>query len=435
MKIKFFTRTLIIAMSIIAFSACDEKDDVEIQNGNNSDATGRKYFNVVVGIDVESNSGATYTGAFSDLSSASQNISFTGWGFEVPSVRTAYVYASAAGDYLYHLSYGGGTIYKHGVAGGQNYNEIKMLDVSLAMETMNPRWTKLNEQYAALHNVTTAIIEEGGAYSYHESTGILTAIDLNSFSIITAYNPTGGAKFSFPRSAEDDEKSLHVWRIDAPIFSKGKAYYGINKRSYNPNTAANVSTSDYSATTLVVDFPSFTNPKMISSNLAKGSTQGYRTPVGHADENGDVYQITAAPSHILKITDGEYDNSYDFDLSALLGINAGSNGWFYVGNGIGYVPFYDVDLGIGSDAASWGIARIDLYNKTAVKLNLPNNLWLQQYQSGVLGDDGLYYMAIAPLGENGNIYMFDPKNTTANGFTKGATIKAINSTSAYLGIF
>ena len=106
-----------------------------------------------------------------------------------------------------------------------------------------------------------------------------------------------------------------------------------------------------------------------------------------------------------------------------------------MGNGIGYIPFYDADQGIGSDAAAWGVARIDLYNNSVVRLNLPNNLWLQQYQSGVLGNDGLFYMALAPLGGSGYIYMFDPASTSANGFTLGAAIETLDSSSAYLGVF
>ena len=439
MNFKFL---LVSALSLGALTACsdDSSDDVNNGGGNNittpeTETKTRTYFNVVAGIDVESSSGSTYAGAFGDLSSPSTSITFKGWGFNVPSVRTAYVYASQDGKSLYNLSYGGGTIHKFNVLGGQNYTQVKELDVSLAMGTNNPRWTKMTEEYASLHNVSTTLIEENGVYSHHKAVGTLTGIRLADFTIITDYHEGGGANFEFPRTSEDEAKSLHVWRIDAPVLHNGKAYYGLNKRTYNANTASNVSTSDYSSSTLIIDFPEFTNPKIITSTIAKGSTQGYRTPVSHVDEKGDVYQMSAAPSHILKISNEEYDNSYDFDLSALLGINAGANGWFYVGNGIGYVPYYDIDKGIGSDAASWGVARVDLYNKSIVKMNLPEGLWLQQYQYGVIGNDGLFYMAIAPLGQDGNIYMLDPKSEDPNGFTVGATILAIDSSSAYLGVF
>lgn len=437
MKLNIYS--FVAAATLLSFSltGCETYSDPSTgdDNGSTNPSGTRQYFNLAVGIDVESSTGATYVAAYNSLSSPELNISFNGWGYEVPSVRTARVYAANDGKTLYNLSYGGGTISKFSVFGGQSYSEDKVLDISLAMGTNNPRWTKVSEQHALLHNVTTKHQFDGDNYTYTNTTGILTAIDLPSFSIITDYNPTGGATFNFPRTEEDDRLNLHVWRIDAPVVLNGKAYYGLNKRIYDANTDTNISTSDYSASTLVVDFPSLQNPKIITSAVAKGSTQGYRTPVAHADEKNDIYQVTAAPSHIVKIANGDYDDSYDFNLSTALGMNVGTNGWFYVGNGIGYLPFYDADLGNGSDVAAWGVARIDLYSKTAVRMNLPANLWLQQYQYGVLGNDGLFYMALAPLGGEGKIYMFDPSNTSADGFTTGATIQPINRTSAYLGIF
>ena len=390
--------------------SCEDNDDLISNNESNNEngnidnedeKTSRKYFNVVVGIDV-ANNGSTYTAAYSNLSAKDMFISFNGWGFEVPSVRTSYVYTSQAGDFLYNLSYGGGTISKYSVHGGETYSQIKTLDISLAMGTNNPRWTKVNEEYASLHHVVTEHQFEGEEYTYTNAKIILTPIDLNNFAIVKKDdNSTGGVTFDMPRTEEDINESLHVWRIDAPVIYNGKAYYGVNKRSYNPETSANVSTSEYNSCAIVVDFPSLENPKVITSSVGRGSTQGYRTPVGHADEKGDVYQIcTSAPTKFLKITNEDYDNSYDFDLSSALGMNSvGANGWFYVGNGIGYIPFYDAELATGTNVvAAWGVARVDIYNKTAVRLNLPENLWLAQYQNGVIGDDGLFYMAIAPMG-------------------------------------
>lgn len=440
--LNFFTFSLFAGLLLCNIS-CDDNNDVKGDDDDDDDNTTdtRTYFNLVVGINVEESSGATYVAAYKDLSSTSQTISFKGWGYEVPSVRTARVYGSEDGTNIYNLSYGGGTIAKYAVNGGDSYSQVKELDISLAMETEYPRWTKVSEEYASLHNVVVdanPTLGENESYLYHGSTCILTAINLENFSIVTDYNAGGGAKFAFPRSSEDDELKLHVWRIDAPAIHNGKAYYGLNKRSWDPATGKNISTSDYSAASLVVDFPSLKNPKIITSTVAKGSTQGYRTPVAHADEKGDIYQITSSDSHLLKISNGDYDNSYVFDLAKALGMQkVAANGWFYVGDGIGYVPFYDNSEGKGSSSAiaAWGVARVDLYSKTAIKLNLPANLWLQQYQYGVVGDDGLFYMAIAPLGGNGNIYMLDPKSASADGFTVGAKIETLDSSSAYIGIF
>ena len=138
---------------------------------------------------------------------------------------------------------------------------------------------------------------------------------------------------------------------------------------------------------------------------------------------------------MLKISNGDYDNSYVMDLSALLGVEIGSNGWFYVGNGIGYLPYYDKALGNSAAAGAWSVARIDLYNKSVVKLNVPQNLWLQQYQYSITGEDGKFYMALAPVTGEGHIYMFDPTSTSADGFEKGATLPALDSDCTYIGIF
>lgn len=439
MKLRKLLSLSLIGGAMISFTGCSN-DDFSLDDNNNNtggESEGaRKYFNVVVGINVEDN-GSTYSAAYTDLSSPSTNISFSGWGYEVPSVRTARVYGSDAGDFLYNLNYGGGTISKYRVNGGQNYSEMKTLDISIAMGTTNPRWTKMNNQFASLHHVTTTHIfedEAKTAYDYTKTNGFLTAVDLETFSIITEHNPTGGYAFEFPRSAQDIEMGLHVWRIDAPVICGDKVYYGLNKRIYDANTDTNITTSDYSASSLVVDFPSLQNARIITSSVGQGSTQGYRTPIAHTDEKKDIYQMTAAPTKILKISNGDYVNSYDFDLSDALKMNVGSNGWFYVGDGIGYIPFFDADKGSGSDVAAWGVARIDLYNKTAVKLNLPANLWLFQYQNGIV-EDGKFYMAIAPLGGDGNIYIFDTQSSSADGFVKGASIQTIDNSSAYLGVF
>ena len=188
-------------------------------------------------------------------------------------------------------------------------------------------------------------------------------------------------RFEIPRTAEDSAKNLHVWRIDAPVVKNGKAFYGVAKRKYNPATATNSNVA-YDAMSIVVDYPSLTNPKVITSSVAKGSTYGYRAPVAHADEKGDIYQIAGSPAFILKIKNNDYDNSFVFNLSEKLGlgIQVASNGWFYAGNGIGYVPYYDVAKGNSAAAAAWGVARVDVYNGTAIRMNIPGVLWLQQYQ-------------------------------------------------------
>lgn len=418
--------SLFLATSILGLLSCDD----QIDDKQNANEDGKAYYHVVMAIG-EGGDDGTLTQAIPDLTKGT--ISFDGYGFEVPSTRTARVYASNDGKFLYNLNYGGGAVAKFSVEGGQSYTKINETNVQYAIGTTYPRWTKVDDDAALLHNVITEhkyTDATGTNYSYTAATAYLVSIDLENKMAMGAVE-----RFEIPRTAEDSAKNLHVWRIDAPVVKNGKAFYGVAKRKYNPATATNSNVA-YEAMSIVVDYPSLTNPKVITSSVAKGSTYGYRTPVAHADEKGDIYQIAGSPSFILKIRNNDYDNSFVFNLSEKLGlgIQVASNGWFYAGNGIGYVPYYDIAKGNSAAAAAWGVARVDVYNGTAIRMNIPGALWLHQYQYSVKGNDGKLYMALAPVGTDGNIYMFDPASTSPDGFTTGATLKGAAG-QFYIGIF
>jgi len=431
MKSKFINlfRVSLVSAMVVTAASCSDDDS---SNGNGGgENTAEKTFHVAfaVGSDADSQ---TYIQGVTDLSLGA--ISFNGFGFEVPSTRTARVYASEDGKSVYNLDYGGGRIYKYNSAGGQNYTLAAETNVQFAVGTANPRWTKVSETTALMHNVVTQnIFDADNNYVKTESKVRLVSIDLDNLQMGQV------EEFEALLSPEDAAAGNFVFRIDAPVVSNGKAYYGFAKRKYNTATGAAGNAAYTKVETLVVDYPSLTNPTVISTNVggAAGATNGYRTPVSHIDENGDIYQIITVPNntydtHILKIKNGAYDESFDFNLSELLGKNTISNGWFYAGNGIGYVPYAKSDQGGLADAV-WGVARVDLRNNTAVELNLPANLWLQQYQYSVV-KDGKFYMAIAPLGQAGNIYVFDTTSTSPDGFTKGAAIQS-GADAYYIGIF
>lgn len=418
-----FNKYLLLPLVAISAMACTEDKD------NNDDAIDGKQFHVALAVGSDSQS-QTYVQSHADLSQG--QISFSGYGFEVPSTRTARIYASADGSKLYNLDYGGGRVYKYDALGGQSYTKTEETNVQYAVGSVHPRWTKINEDYAMLHNIVTEhLYDTQGAYLRTKATAYLVSIELDDMGMGSV------EQFEVPYNAEDASAGNHVFRIDAPVVANGKAYYGLAKRRYNASTAANVAATYTNAETLVVDFPSLTNPTIISTTVGKGATNGYRTPASHVDEKGDIYQILTVPnktydSYILRIRNGAYDESFNLNLSDLLGENTISNGWFYVGNGIAYVPYASSDKGVLADAV-WGVARVDLYNNTAVKLNLPENLWLQQYQYSV-AKDGKFYMAIAPKGGEGNIYIFDVASTSPDGFTKGAAIQT-GADAYYIGIF
>ncbi|WP_010665122.1 hypothetical protein [Marinilabilia salmonicolor] len=419
---------LLFGLTLTGLVACSEDDNTE----PDEQPTGERFYTIGYA-DGSGSPSATYTQSVTDLSDGT--ISYVGYGFEVPSTRTARIFASSDGTTLYGLDYGGGSVYKFDVDGGQDYTQLSETNVQYAIGTAYPRWTKVNDDYALLHNVTTERIydEASGDYLKTVATAQLVSINLDDLTFRSIQ------EFEIPVNQEDENRGAYVFRIDAPVVVGDKAYYGMAKRTYNPDTDTQEQVDYNSVETLVVDYPSLTNPRLISTTAggAKGATNGYRTSVAYKDEQGDVYQIITVPdnsydTHILKITDGAYDEDYSFNLSELLGKNTISNGWFYVGDGIGYVLFAQSDLGGTSDAV-WSVARVDLYNGTAVELDVPDNLWLQQYQNSILVDDK-FCMALGPKGGEGHIYMFDVNSAEPDGFTVGTTLEA-GADSYYIGIY
>ncbi|QXP74493.1 hypothetical protein H0I31_08040 [Tenacibaculum sp. AHE15PA] len=410
---------LTTAFASTLFISCESNDTIEDKTPTGT----QEFYNVAFGVGSTGNS-ATFVQAFPELKEGS--ISFKGKGFEVPSVRTARIYGTPSGKFLYNLSYGGGILYKYEINGASNYTQLEETSVQVAMGTAYPRWKVLNEDDALVHAINTEKIYKDDVYTHTDAKAILQRIELADLSLAEK------EEVAIPQTAD----GLHIWRIDNPTIQNGKAYYGVAKRGYDPNTDENIRTDEYKATTLVVDYPSLKNPVLLESEVAKGSTYGYRAPVYHVDEKGDIYHLTSNPAKLVRIKNGNYDDTYQLDLSTALGMTqVGANGWYYVGNGIAYAPYYDASIGSGSDKTTpWGVTRIDLYNNTAVKLNVPSNLWMWYYQSGVLGKDGKFHMAIAPLGEKGNIYSFDPKSTSPDGYTKGAELDN-GADSFYIGIY
>ncbi|MGO3812853.1 hypothetical protein [Mesonia sp.] len=425
MKINFLSTAKAGLMGVALLSGtligCSSDDD---SVSTPTPPTGEQsYYNVVFGVSSEGNSG-TYAQALENISEG--EISFNGEGFEVPSVRTARIYGSPSGDFLYNLSYGGGMIYKYKVNGGANYTMLTETNVQIAMGTAKPRWTVVSKDNALVHTINTENqYDENDNYTFTKSEAILQNVGLDGMTL--EENNT----LEIPSF----EENYHIWRIDNPTIKNGKAYYGVAMRQFDPATGENVNLETYKSTTMVVDYPSLTNLEFIQSENALGSTYGYRTPVYHADEVGDIYHLTSNPAKVLKIANGDYDNGYELDLAQALGMQeVGANGWFYTGNGIGYVPYYDATLGKDKEQAAWGVARIDIYSGTAVKMNLPDNLWMWYYQSGVVGKDGKFNMAITPLGQQGNIYKFDPTSTSPDAFEVGAELDN-GADSFYLGVY
>ena len=435
MKHKLYNslKGVLIAATAIGAISCSKND-----SDPSPVLTDARPFHVAYAIDPEGQS-QTIVQGLDDLTTG--NINFNSYGFTVPSSRTARFYASEDGKSIYSLDYGGGAVYAFDYKGGQNYTEKNVTNVELALGTKNPRFTKVNADYGLLHSVSSTIVAPNGQYERHAVNVRLANVKFDGVQIKET------ADFEFPYNQTETDRieaaaGIYASRIDAPAVVNGKAYYGYARSKYNSSTNATGTMVYEDAATLVVDYPALTNPKIIRTkvNGAKGATNGYRTPTAHVDEKGDIYQIitTAGKSdtHILRIRNGVYDETYSLNLSALLGHKTTANGWFYVEDGIGYVPYANMEdgKGSGSDVAAWGVARVDLYNGTVIAMQgLPEKLWLHQYQWSV-ARNGKFYMALAPVAGTGNVYIFDYKSTSPTAHTKGATVSA-GANAALIGIF
>ena len=414
---------------------------------------GRKYS---VAVSVKGASGGQvdiYTQAFSidQISDPNQEISFKENGFEMPATESANLISSTDGSKIYDLDHGGGSVFGFSVVGGDQYTEIGRFDTKPALGHTHAHWCRLIDGEFALidavdrntivrmdanGNPIESIVgdadgsQDQADYSNYDHTDVKARIiianlkDLKIETISPVFTlPQGNSNTGFD----------YISSFGQSVVVNNKIFIGTSKSAYNPlnpnpprGEAPMPTYTDVS--TLVLDYPSLTNPKIISTNVgnvkgASGSTRS-RSQTIYTDETGDVYQIIPGSvtddTHILRISGENYDESYDFNLSQLIGGNITTGGWFYAGNGIGYVPYANLDNGTSSDNV-WALARVNIYTKEVVKLNLPEGLNLSRYENAVI-ESGKLIMAINPAGQNGNIYLFDINSSNPDGFTKGAVL-------------
>ncbi|MGL5272444.1 MAG: hypothetical protein ACRC8J_03020, partial [Phocaeicola sp.] len=200
-----------------SFTACSNNSDLPSDSNNDFEGNkDRNYFNIVLGVGDDGNDGV-YVQAQEDLS-AGKSITFKNYGFEVPSTRTARVSSSEDGKYVYSLDYGGGTISKYEVKGGATYQAINTINVGTPVGSTNPRWSKVNDETALLHNITVTRMykdEAGTEYDYSKAMASLVAVNLGTGSAVMSLGAI--QSLEIPRSQEDIDRNLNIWRIDAPV--------------------------------------------------------------------------------------------------------------------------------------------------------------------------------------------------------------------------
>lgn len=224
--------------------------------------------------------------------------------------------------------------------------------------------------------------------------------------------------------------------VGSPIVVGDKVYLGT---MYWVEETGEFSTEMH---TLVLDYPTFTNPLRFTTNRSIGSTGGWASQSMFADENGDIYQhnirskfwynmgtAEQKPTVIARIKKGEmtYDEGYQFDVSAQFSETVSLIALTYAGNGVAYGAMLWEDQStewLEAYSQNRGfIAKIDLYNQTAIAMNFPNSPVLTT--TGPLVKDGLFYMPLAPRGQQARVYVLDPQGG-ADSFEAGLELDGNN---------
>ncbi len=408
---------------MLSFISCSDDD-------NNVDPKETTKFSVLGVIEK-----AYYLAQTESLSEGT--LSFVKNGTQLDSDQTARIIAH--GDYLYSLNYGTGMLTQLKANSTGGYDVVKEINVGLSVGTTKPRYKLASEGVIMVYNVVVEPItdETSGKITDNTCTLRLASISIPELTI------DNNTEFVIPQTESAKQGGTIGYdpsRVDSPVIAKNKIYFGLMHADMSDLTIPPPfrKPKQGGLQTLVFDYPSLENGTITETDKASGHTSGYRAPAMHVDEKGDVYQVNwflAGSSFdlsagdktvISKLNNGAYDESYDFNVSEALGLetNVGSVGWFYVGNGIGYMPIQLENKGKHHGENSWSVARIDVYNKTAVMLNVPLSS-LFSYENGVVAD-GKFYMAISPIGGEAYVYEFDPSSESADGFKKGLKLDGGN---------
>lgn len=436
---KIATLAIAIATTLVA---CKDKEEPQAPPTPPTPPSGEATFNVLYRVGHDRAADWSLQ-PFSEAGIKVGEISFQGKGYNLPSTRTQQVFSSHNGSVVYVYDQGTGELSKLKPAVGSTevYTKIGKIDTKAALDngTGNIRLIDNNTAllYRIISKVTTATVN-GEINTTVTATAVIAKVDLQNLAV----NAAQTKKFNLP-IATTSSTILYVSGLGAPVLANGKLYFGVAKnevfRNSGKATTRDRFYSNYPATSLVVNYPAFDGGNLPTNGNTKGATALPNSFYGlsYGVYNNSLYHTTI-DGKVLKITNGSYDTSYEIDLKTAAGFpeTIAVTGFFYVNNGIAYAnysPVTDKGKVVGYDNAASGVLRIDLNAKTAVKLNVPAKLWLNFYQAAKV-HNGKLYMALCPTDTKGNIYIFDPTKTDANGFEKGAALEALGG-ALYLGVF
>ena len=436
---KIATLAIAIATTLVA---CKDKEEPQAPPTPPTPPSGEATFNVLYRVGHDRAADWSLQ-PFSEAGIKVGEISFQGKGYNLPSTRTQQVFSSHNGSVVYVYDQGTGELSKLKPAVGSTevYTKIGKIDTKAALDNGTGNIRLIDDNTAILYRLISKVTTEttnGEVDTTVTATAVIAKVDLQNLTV----NAAQTKKFNLP-VATTSKTILYVTGLDIPVVANGKLYFGVAKneifRSTGKKTAGDKLQGKNEACSWVLDYPSLSNDNFITNAAVKGATARPNSFYGlsYGVYNNSLYHTTI-DGKVLKITNGSYDTSYEIDLKTAAGFpeTIAVMGFFYVNNGIAYAnysPVTDKGKVVGYDNAASGVLRIDLNAKTAVKLNVPGKLWLHFYQAAKV-HNGKLYMALCPTDTKGNIYIFDPTKTDANGFEKGAALEALGG-ALYLGVF
>lgn len=428
-----------VLMTAITLSGCDNKNE---NVDPEPDPTADRWL-TVAGALMQTNPGdgnggtMVYSISKDDAKNPDKSINVYDDGMAVKSNRTARLQASEDGNTLFNIAYtgdNGGEFSKYKVNGGKSFTQEDVTVNISQYASTSPRWAKLfdgDKTGIAVNvaNIAANNAENSSPFEYFRGKATVLSLDLQKVEISQV------KQYEIPLTKEEELQGYTIFRLDAPVLNKAKnkLLIGTWMQKRNPETGLTETGFErLGSKTVVVDYPSLDNPKIITSTVGDGDNSGYRSFNSFLSTDGNIYQATqrdSKGSHILKIKESnEYDNSYVFSLDAALGITGSYiDCWRYAGNGIAYALYTHG----GTDQGY--VARLDLNARTATKvteITYDADLDFGQYQ-GILVSGDEVFIAVTPTGKDGNIYVI---NSKTGAVTKGA--KLINKAgNHYIGIF
>lgn len=475
MKTSFIKTALFgSVLAIGALTGCKKgggSDEIPVSG---PDVWERKYITLTAAFpDAESGTagnGGTVAYALTLAEAANPNfeVNVFNQGYGLRSQRTARVQGSINGNFLYNIQYtgaDGGVFNKYKVEGQKNFVDTREEVNTEPILGTSPRWVVAAEGIgvgvSASTKVKTVDNKEGADAIFENvtSTAKIAVLNLNDPKV------SRETTFAIPFTEAQTKDGYQIGRIDMPILNaaKTKLFIGCNLTRTDVSKPSTVNatsgaqawsstTSTLGTATLVVDYPSLANPKLIYSTKSNFGNNGYRTMIQHLGTDGHIYQGTGVNTtgqpHILRLdkSTNEYDNTYLFDLKTALASsnNVAIRAWRYIKDGVGLAMYTETGVNGGY------LALINLTTGTATKLTGVENQTeagfsgltavqnggtaltgtFSQFQNiGIAGDN--FYVPMTPNGLDGNLYIINYKTGVV---TKGAKLKN-QSGSFYLGAY